>query len=93
MGTVTTGYIEAEATVDGITQCSRDNTVSVSLAAVPYLGGVPVELFVNNKQLSSATTAVGKGKYIPLKLRASLRGTILEAGEYTGNAVINISYL
>lgn len=92
LGTVSTGYIEVEATVDGITQCTGDNTVSVSLAVAPYLGGVPVELFINGKQLSSATTAVGNGKYVPLKLRASLRGTIREAGVYSGNAVMNISY-
>ncbi|WP_421105909.1 hypothetical protein [Serratia marcescens] len=93
LGTVAVGYIEAETTVDGITQCSADNTVSVSLAVPPSLGGVPVELFINGKQLSTAVTAVGKGMSIPLKLRASLRGTIWEAGEYTSNAVLNISYL
>lgn len=93
MGTVRTGYVEIESSVDGLTECSAENSVSVSLLVTPRLAGLPVELSINGNRISETATVIGKGRYIPLKISARLRGNIPEAGVYTGNAVMNISYL
>jgi hypothetical protein len=92
LGSVNTGTSYASGTAYGDVQCSRAADVTASLLNRPKIDGNDVAIDINDLSMGSSAFVVGSGVSIPLMIKATIIGTLRNAGSYSSDAVLQISY-
>lgn len=92
LGTVGAGTDSASGQVVGSFACSEKSTVAATLMNRPQIDSHAVEIEVNNVRLGNAPVVVGDGTNVPLIIKATIRGTLRTAGNYSTDAVLKITY-
>ncbi|MDK2376799.1 reverse transcriptase domain-containing protein [Serratia fonticola] len=92
LGSVNTGTSYASGTAYGDVQCSRSADVTASLLNRPQIDGNDVAIDINYRSMGSSAVTIGTGVNVPLMIKATITGTLRNAGSYSSDAVLQISY-
>lgn len=91
-GTVKVGTSLASAKGVGRVECDREASITASMWANPRIDGNDVEIDINGIPIGNAALLVGTGKSVPLQIKATIRGSLRNAGSYSSDAILQISY-
>lgn len=92
LGTVRVGTVSASGTVRGSVLCDREASVTASLLSHPLLDGQEVEIDINGFTIGNSAVTIGTGTSVPLRVTATIRGTLRHPGSYSSAALLQISY-
>ncbi|MEN4170704.1 hypothetical protein [Serratia marcescens] len=92
LGTVTAGITDATGNASGNVECGSAATVTGSLLNKPKIDGHDVAIEINNRTMGSSAVTIGTGLSVPLRIKATIRGTLNNGGNYSSDAVLQISY-
>lgn len=92
LGNVVLGTTDATGSIQGAVDCGGEATVMGSLLNRPQIDGHDVAVEINNIPMGRTARAIGKGRNVPLILKAVIRGTLRNAGDFSSDAVLQISY-
>lgn len=92
LGIVTAGTAGASGSAVGEVACSQPSSIAGSLLNDPRIDGTDVEIDINGHVMGRSAVIVGVGMYVPLVVKATIRGTLRNAGTYSSDAILQISY-
>lgn len=92
LGTVVVGTSGATGSASGGVECSQKASVTGSLLNNPQIDGHDVKIDINGLSMGNSAVVVGTGTIVPLLVTATIPGTLRNAGSYSSDAILQISY-
>lgn len=92
LGTVPVGTDSASATAYGGVVCLTKASVTAALLANPRIDGHEVEININWIPIGNEAVLIGSDTIVPINLTATIRGSLRNAGSYSSDAILQISY-
>ncbi|HGM7717173.1 TPA: hypothetical protein ACXIJW_004701 [Serratia marcescens] len=92
LGAVTAGITDAAGNTSGNVECNSTATLTGSLLNNPKIDGYDVVIEINNRIMERSAITIGTGMSVPLRIKATIRGTLNNTGNYSSDAVLQISY-
>ncbi|WP_447872487.1 hypothetical protein [Serratia fonticola] len=92
LGTVPVGTDSASATAYGGVVCLTKASITAALLANPRIDGHEVEMDINGIPIGNEAVLIGSDTIVPINLTATIRGSLRNAGSYSSDAILQISY-